>query len=149
MYDCCAEDERIAVLVTYVDDTLLTRDYEAPGMVNHLLKRYEGRDLSVPDNLVGVALMATGTGTKLDQAPYTKSIVKEGMSCLDVRRAFIPLSGVFCGSRLVKQPQVVSHPRIYASPQRPSVQSPGLFSGILTHRSSIAPITPPSCFCPF
>ena len=44
MYYCLAEDGRIAGLVTYVDGILLTEDYEeeVQGMVNHLLKRYEG-----------------------------------------------------------------------------------------------------------
>lgn len=44
-YYCHAEDGRIAVLVTYVDN-ILGGDYEEElqGMVNHLLERYEGRE---------------------------------------------------------------------------------------------------------
>ena len=84
LYYCRAEDGRIAVLVTFVDDIHLKRDHEEEirGMVNHLLKRDGGRDLGVPDKVIGVALMITGKGAKLDQAPYTKRIVIEGMgSC--------------------------------------------------------------------
>ena len=44
MYYCHAEDGRIAVLVTYVDDIFLTGDCEeeVQGIVNHVLEKYEG-----------------------------------------------------------------------------------------------------------
>ena len=61
------------------------------GIVNHLLNRYEGRDQGVPDKLIGVALMVTDNGTKLDQAPYTKSIVIERMCSFFVRNVSTPL----------------------------------------------------------
>ena len=61
------------------------------GIVNHLLNRYEGRDQGVPDKLIGVALMVTDNGTKLDQAFYAKSIVIEGMGYFDVRKVSTPL----------------------------------------------------------
>ena len=53
MYYCRAEDGRITVLATYVDHILLTEDYEeeVQGMLNRLLKIYEGRDLGMPDKL--------------------------------------------------------------------------------------------------
>ena len=91
-YYCRAEDGRIAVLVTYVDDILLTGDYEeeVQGMIN-LLKIYEGRDLGVPDTSIGVALMVPDKGTKLDQVTYTRSIVIEGMDSFDVRKVSTPL----------------------------------------------------------
>lgn len=34
----------------------------------------------MPDKLIGMALMMTDEGTKLDQAPYTKSIDIEGVA---------------------------------------------------------------------
>ena len=91
MYHCRAEDARIAVLVTYDDGILLTGDYEEEmqGKVNHLLKRYEGRDLGGLDKLIGVALMVTDKGTKLDQAPYT---ITEEMGLFDLRKVSTPLN---------------------------------------------------------
>ena len=77
----------MAILLTCVDDVLLSGDYEeeVEGMVNHQLKRYEGRDPGVLSNIIGVALMATDQGTKLDQAPYTMSIAINGMGSFDMR----------------------------------------------------------------
>lgn len=46
-------------------------------MVNQLLERYEGGDLSVPNTLLGVALMVTNQGTILDQALNTENIGKK------------------------------------------------------------------------
>ena len=71
MYYCRAEDGRITVLATYVDHILLTEDYEeeVQGMVNHQLRIYEGRDLGVPNKLIGVALMGTDKVTTQHQAP--------------------------------------------------------------------------------
>ena len=93
MYCCRAEDGRIAVLVTYVDDILLAGDYEeeVQGMVNYPMKRCEGQDLGVADRLLGVALIFTDKGTKLDQAPYTKSIIIKGMGSCDRRKVSTPL----------------------------------------------------------
>ena len=56
MYYCHAEDGRIAVLVTYVDDILLAGDYGegVQGVVNHLLQMYEKRYRVVTDKLIGV-----------------------------------------------------------------------------------------------
>ena len=93
MYYCRTEDGRIDVLVTYVDDILLTGDYEeeVQEMVNHLLEIYEGRDLGVPDKLLDVALMVTEKGTKLDQAPSAKGKIIKGMGSFDVRKVSTPL----------------------------------------------------------
>lgn len=78
MYSCHAEAGLNAVLVTYVNFILLSG-----GMVIHLLKRYGGLDLGVPDKRIGVALMVTDERTKLDQSSYTESIVIEGMGSFD------------------------------------------------------------------
>ena len=93
MYYHRAEDGRIAVRVTYVDDILLVGDWEdeVQRMVSHLLKRYEGRDLGVPDKLIGIALTATNEGIKLDRTLYAKSIMIDGMGSTDVRKVFTPL----------------------------------------------------------
>ena len=93
MYYCRAKDGRIAVLVTYVDNILRTGDYEedVQGMGHQLPKRCEGRDLGVPDKLIGVTLTTTDKGTKLDQTPHTKSIVIERMGSFDVHKVSTPL----------------------------------------------------------
>lgn len=67
---------------------LFAGDYEeeVQGVVNHLLERYDGRDLDVPDKPIGVALMVADEGTKLDQPPYTKRIVVEVINSFDVSR---------------------------------------------------------------
>ena len=93
MYYHRAEDGRIAVLVTYVDDILLVGDWgdEVQRVVSHPLTGYEGRDLGVPDKLIGVALTATNEGIKLDQTLYAKSIIIDGTGLTDVRKVFTPL----------------------------------------------------------
>ena len=55
------------------------------------MKRYEGRDLGVPDKLIGVALTATSEGIKLDQTLYAKCIIIDGMGSTDVRKVFTAL----------------------------------------------------------
>ena len=86
-------DGRIAVLTTYVDDLLLTGDDEAEigRMVEHLLAKYEGRDLGVPEKLVGVNIKVTERGISLDRSMYTEGIVTEGMGSTDVRKVYTPL----------------------------------------------------------
>lgn len=61
----CYTDGRIATLVTCVNDIFLAGDYEEKlqEMVNHLLERYEGRDLDVPGKLIVVVLIGIDGGT--------------------------------------------------------------------------------------
>lgn len=61
------------------------------GMVNRLLGRYKGRDLDLLDMLITIALMVTDESTKLDQAPYAKSIVIGGVTFFYVRGVSPPL----------------------------------------------------------
>lgn len=80
MYYCNAEDGQIAVLVTYTCRRhVFARDHEEElqRMSNHQLERCEGRDLCVPDKLIGATLMVTDEGTNLDQTLYANSIVIE------------------------------------------------------------------------
>lgn len=81
MYYCSTMDARNAVLMSYANGVLLNGDYEkeATGLAAYLLEMNEGRDLGVPDKVIGVALMVIDEGIKLDQAPYTKRIVFGGV----------------------------------------------------------------------
>ena len=69
-------------------------------MVEHLLGKYEGRDLGVPDKLVDINIKVTERGISLDQSIYTEGIVIEGIGSTDVRRVHTPLDpGIDLSSR--------------------------------------------------
>lgn len=61
-------------------------------MIDHLLERKEGLDLSVLDKIICVALVVTDKVIKLDQQPYTKRIIIEGMGSCHVREVSTPLN---------------------------------------------------------
>ena len=93
LYHRRGNDGRIAVLTTYVDDIVITGsdNEEIQRMVKHLLGKYEGRDLGVPEKIVGINIQVNNEGISLDQALYTKGIVTEGMGSTDVRKVHTPL----------------------------------------------------------
>ncbi|CAN0444681.1 unnamed protein product [Discosporangium mesarthrocarpum] len=71
-YDEClyyreSNDGRIAILTSYVDDTLFTGDFteEIARMRKRLLEMYEGRDPGTPDKLVGVRITIRKDGITL------------------------------------------------------------------------------------
>ncbi|CAN0502540.1 unnamed protein product, partial [Discosporangium mesarthrocarpum] len=88
-----SNDGRIAILTTYVDDTLFTGDFteEIARMRKRLLEMYEGRDLGTPDKLVRVQITIRKDGITLDQALYAQGIVMAGIGSLDVRKITKPL----------------------------------------------------------
>ena len=56
-----------------------------------LLARYKGRDLGVPDKLLGVGVTVAHDSIILDQRAYAESIVVEGMGSTQVRKTYVPL----------------------------------------------------------
>ncbi|MGH0052594.1 MAG: reverse transcriptase domain-containing protein, partial [Sphaerochaetaceae bacterium] len=93
LYTCRKNEGKIAVLVTYVDDVLLTGndEDEIQKMVTYLLSKYEGRDLGMPEKFVAINIQATEEGITLNQSLYAEGIVFEGMGSTDVRRVSTPL----------------------------------------------------------
>ncbi|CAM9832855.1 unnamed protein product [Sphacelaria rigidula] len=93
LYYCQAEDGRVAILVTYVDDLLFSGDYteEIQRMQTCLLARFKGRDLGVPDKLLGVSVTVAHDSITLGQRAYAESIVVEGMGSTQVRKTYTPL----------------------------------------------------------
>ncbi|CAN0506652.1 unnamed protein product, partial [Discosporangium mesarthrocarpum] len=70
-YDEClyyrrSEDGRIVTMLTYIDDCLFSGDYleEIELMRTHLLSKYEGRDLGILDQLLGVNIGVDETGVQ-------------------------------------------------------------------------------------
>ncbi|CAM9903727.1 unnamed protein product [Choristocarpus tenellus] len=88
-----SEDGRITILTTYVDDTAITGDFteEIQRMRASLLEKYEGRDLGIPDKLIGVGITVGEDGITLDQQLYAESIVMAGMGTTEVRKTSTPL----------------------------------------------------------
>ncbi|CAM9301783.1 unnamed protein product, partial [Sphacelaria rigidula] len=85
-----AEDGRVATLVAYVDDLLFSGDYaeKIQRMQTYLLARFKGRDLGVPDKLLGVSVTVAHDSITLDQRAYAESIVVEGMGSTQVRKTY-------------------------------------------------------------
>ena len=55
---------------------------EIRRLIEHLMGKYERRDLSVPDKIVGITVQVTDRGIPLDQPLYTEGIVIEGKAIL-------------------------------------------------------------------
>ena len=56
-----------------------------------LLARYKGRDLGVPDKLLGVGVTVAHDTITLDQCAYAESIIVEGTGSTQVRKTCVPL----------------------------------------------------------
>lgn len=96
MHYCLAEDGQIVVLVTDVDDTLHVRDYEekVQGIAIYLLGRYKGRNLGVPDKLLGMARMVSNK--KKHRTPRATSLGMEFFDVLKVSTPFDPRMDHLC-----------------------------------------------------
>ncbi|CAM9124172.1 unnamed protein product [Discosporangium mesarthrocarpum] len=84
-----SDDGCLAIMLTYVDDCLLTGDYaeEIERMRTQLLGKYKGRDLGTPEKMVGVTIRVDEMGTTLHQQRFAQSIVIDGMGSMDVHTA--------------------------------------------------------------
>lgn len=65
---------------------------ELHRIVNHLLGKWEARNLGIPRMRTRVALIVTDKRTNLDQAPCTKSIVIKTVSYTEVTKIFISIN---------------------------------------------------------
>ncbi|CAM9873567.1 unnamed protein product [Choristocarpus tenellus] len=88
-----SEDGHIAILTTYVDDTVTTGDFteDIQRMRASLLEKYEGRDLGTLDKLIGVGITVGEDSITLDQLQYAESIVMVGIGSMEVRETSTPL----------------------------------------------------------
>ena len=93
MYYCRAEGGRIAILITYVNDIAFSGNYieDIQRMQTYLLSKYKGRDLGVPDKLLGIGITVINCSITLDQRLYAESIIIVGMGSAEVRTTYMPL----------------------------------------------------------
>ncbi|CAN0117765.1 unnamed protein product [Discosporangium mesarthrocarpum] len=93
MYSRPTGGGKLSILMTYVDDILLTGNNhdEMTRIKRQLLRKYEGRDLGTPNRIIGVNISITEQGISLNQQLYAESIVGEGMRSVQGRGASTPL----------------------------------------------------------
>jgi Reverse transcriptase (RNA-dependent DNA polymerase) len=94
LYYKVSDDNKIAILGTYVDDLISTGDYnvELQRMKKSLLNTYQGRDIGTPDQLLGVQIkVESNIGINLDQIRYAADIVTGILGSLEVRKTSTPI----------------------------------------------------------
>ena len=80
-----------------------------------LLAKYKGRDLSVPDKLVGVGVTVVRDSITLNQRTYAESIVVEGMGSTQLRENYVPVDlGMDLSERKVDEGELDPSQSLYA-----------------------------------